>query len=89
MKFRRRIIPIAVALVAAAIAIAAASAAGNRNHSKHAGTLKIALANSFIGNTWRLEMENTFKAACKMLFAGISFTLLLVLAVTCCFVAFR
>src|SRR5579864_541708 len=66
MKFRRRIVPIVVALVAAAIAIAAASAAGNRNHSTHAGTLKIALANSFIGNTWRLEMENTFKAACKM-----------------------
>src|SRR4029077_12147841 len=36
------------------------------NSSAHAGKLKIALANSFIGNTWRLEMENTFKAACKM-----------------------
>src|SRR5882672_12338623 len=66
MKIRRWIAPIAVALVAAAIAVAAASAAGNRNHSTHAGKLKIALANSFIGNTWRLEMENTFKAACKM-----------------------
>jgi ribose transport system substrate-binding protein len=66
MNIRRWIASIAVALVAAAIAIAAASAAGNRNHSAHAGKLKIALANSFIGNTWRLEMENTFKAACKM-----------------------
>ena len=28
--------------------------------------LKIALANSFIGNKWRIEMENLFKAACKM-----------------------
>ena len=66
MKIRRWIAPIAVALVAAAIVIAAASAAESRNHSTHAGKLKIALANSFIGNTWRLEMENTFKAACKM-----------------------
>jgi ribose transport system substrate-binding protein len=66
MNTRRRIAPIAVALVAAAIAIAAASAAGSHNNSTHAGKLKIALANSFIGNTWRLEMENTFKAACKM-----------------------
>src|SRR6266481_3104159 len=66
MKIRRWIAPIAVVLVAAAIAITAASAASSRNHSTHAGKLKIALANSFIGNTWRLEMENTFKAACKM-----------------------
>src|SRR6266446_9685099 len=27
---------------------------------------KIALSNSFIGNKWRIEMENLFKAACKM-----------------------
>jgi len=66
MNIRRWIAPIAVALVAAAIAIATASAAGSRNHSTQAGKLKIALSNSFIGNTWRLEMENTFKAACKM-----------------------
>src|SRR5258707_9308550 len=66
MKIKRWIAPIGVALAAATIVIAAASAAGNRNHSTHAGKLKIALANSFIGNTWRLEMENTFKAACKM-----------------------
>jgi ribose transport system substrate-binding protein len=66
MNIRRWIAPIAVALVAAAITISAASATGNRNSSAHAGKLKIALSNSFIGNTWRLEMENTFKAACKM-----------------------
>src|ERR1700741_2999488 len=66
MKVRRSIVPITVALIAAGIAIAAASPAGNRNHATHAGKLKIALSNSFIGNTWRLEMENTFKAACKM-----------------------
>lgn len=66
MKIRRWIAPIAVALLAAAVAITAASAAGDRTHSNQAGKLRIALSNSFIGNTWRLEMENTFKAACKM-----------------------
>src|ERR1700756_645294 len=66
MKFRRWIVPLAVLLAATTIAIAAASAGGNRTHATHARQLKIALSNSFIGNTWRLEMENTFKAACKM-----------------------
>jgi ribose transport system substrate-binding protein len=66
MRIRRRIVPIAVALIATMVAIAAASAASNRTHAAHAKKFKIALANSFIGNTWRLEMENTFKAACKM-----------------------
>src|ERR1700745_967433 len=66
MTIRRWIAPIAVALVAAAITISGASATGNRSSSAHSGKLKIALSNSFIGNTWRLEMENTFKAACKM-----------------------
>jgi len=28
--------------------------------------IKIALSNSFIGNQWRVEMENVFKAACAM-----------------------
>jgi ribose transport system substrate-binding protein len=31
-----------------------------------ADKFQIALANSFIGNKWRIEMENLFKAACKM-----------------------
>ena len=66
MRIRHWIAPIAVTAVAAAVAIAAASAAGDRTHAAHATKLKIALSNSFIGNTWRLEMENTFKAACKM-----------------------
>jgi len=66
MKIRRWIAPVAVVLVAATVAIAAASAASSQTHATHAKKWKIALANSFIGNTWRLEMENTFKAACKM-----------------------
>jgi ribose transport system substrate-binding protein len=65
MKGRRFLAPLAAVLVAA-VAIAAASAA-SRSASGHAATkYRIALANSFIGNTWRLEMENTFKAACQM-----------------------
>lgn len=30
------------------------------------GQFTIALSNSYIGNTWRVEMENEFKAACAM-----------------------
>jgi hypothetical protein len=37
-------------------------AAGSRVNHK----LKMPLANSFIGNTWRLEMENTYRAALAM-----------------------
>ena len=37
-----------------------------RNRSPRATPYKIALSNSFIGNKWRIEMENLFKAACKM-----------------------
>jgi len=67
MKTRRWIAPIA-ALVVTAIAIAAASAATGGTHARSAPakTYRIALANSFIGNTWRVEMENLFKAGCKM-----------------------
>src|SRR5690242_8244682 len=32
----------------------------------HGPPYTIALSNSFIGNTWRVEMENEFKAACAM-----------------------
>src|SRR3954468_9543157 len=39
------------------------SAAGSGEGGKK---LKIALANSYIGNKWRIEMANTFKAACGM-----------------------
>ena len=34
--------------------------------SSGGGKLQIALSNSFIGNQWRVEMENVFKAACAM-----------------------
>jgi ribose transport system substrate-binding protein len=67
MTLRRFMAPLAVVLAAAAIAITAASAAAPAgSHARHADKVKIALSNSFIGNKWRIEMENLFKAACKM-----------------------
>jgi ribose transport system substrate-binding protein len=39
------------------------TAAGGKGHT---GPYSIALSNSYIGNTWRVEMENEFKAACAM-----------------------
>ena len=34
--------------------------------ARHGAPYTIALSNSYIGNTWRVEMENEFKAACGM-----------------------
>ena len=68
MKAPRWTVLLAVAVMAA-ILIAIASAASDRStksEAAHAGPYKIALSNSFIGNTWRIEMENLFKAGCKM-----------------------
>lgn len=62
----RRLVALgAVVLVTATVAITTSSAS-NQGSAKKATVYKIALANSFIGNTWRLEMENLFKAGCKM-----------------------
>lgn len=54
----------AVALLAAAACSSGAPSANSSGTPQ--GKLKIALSNSFIGNTWRVEMENVFKAACGM-----------------------
>jgi ribose transport system substrate-binding protein len=60
-------LPILAALIVAAVAITAAFAQGDgRAASAAPQKLRIALSNSFIGNKWRIEMENLFKAACKM-----------------------
>jgi ribose transport system substrate-binding protein len=66
----------AVSLVAVLAVGAAACGGGNDNEKSSSGStassgdsgkkLKIALANSYIGNKWRIEMANTFKAACAM-----------------------
>jgi ribose transport system substrate-binding protein len=56
-----------VVVAAAIVALAVSSTAlGGQTSQRADGKLKIALANSFIGNKWRIEMENVFKAACKM-----------------------
>ncbi|MDX6516926.1 MAG: ribose transport system substrate-binding protein [Gaiellaceae bacterium] len=66
MKARRLLAPLLAAMLVAAIVIAAASASQKGSSAAGAKKWKIALANSFIGNTWRVEMENLFKAGCNM-----------------------
>ena len=56
----------AVLVVAGSVIGATALAQPNRAAAPAAEPLKIALSNSFIGNKWRIEMENDFKAACGM-----------------------
>jgi ribose transport system substrate-binding protein len=55
-----------VALGAAGTAITGASARTDGTAAPAAQKFKIALSNSFIGNKWRIEMENLFKGACQM-----------------------
>ena len=55
-------------LAAGTVALAAivATTALAQTHARGAEPFKIALSNSFIGNKWRIEMENDFKSACGM-----------------------
>ena len=58
-----------LAVVVAAAAVLGMSACSFSSSSKdkpadEKGKLQIALSNSFIGNGWRVEMENVFKSAC-------------------------
>ncbi len=54
-------------LLAGSAALAgAAGLAAPRASAAEAKKLKIALSNSYIGNKWRIEMENVFKAALLM-----------------------
>jgi ribose transport system substrate-binding protein len=63
----RWVLPVLVALIVAGVAITAAFAQTDRGAAPAAPQkVRIALSNSFIGNKWRIEMENLFKAACKM-----------------------
>jgi len=56
--------------VVLALAVAACGGSDDKGGGKAASDggkkVKIALANSYIGNKWRIEMVNTFKAACAM-----------------------
>src|SRR3954449_4450592 len=61
------------AAVILAVAVVACGGGGDNGSSGASGNggaggkkVKIALANSFIGNKWRIEMVNTFKGACGM-----------------------
>jgi ribose transport system substrate-binding protein len=67
-KLLRWVVPALVAAIVAATAISAAVArtAGSAAPVAQQKTWRIALSNSFIGNKWRIEMENLFKGACKM-----------------------
>jgi len=62
-----------VALMAASTLVATGCSGSGSGSSKTAGgsatgdrPLKIALSNSYIGNQWRIEMVNIFRAACAM-----------------------
>ena len=61
---------LAVFIVAGAAITGAAARPDGGIHPTNAASAKkvykIALSNSFIGNQWRVEMENVFKAACAM-----------------------
>jgi ribose transport system substrate-binding protein len=61
-------LPALIISIVAGVAISAAFANADRGAAPAAAQdkFKIALSNSFIGNKWRIEMENLFKAACKM-----------------------
>ena len=56
-----------VAGMTLALAAIVASTALAQPHARTAEPFKIALSNSFIGNKWRIEMENTSRppAACS------------------------
>ena len=56
-----------LALVLVAVLVTRSSSSSSTTTAgKKQGPYTIALSNSFIGNTWRVEMENEFKAACAM-----------------------
>jgi ribose transport system substrate-binding protein len=64
----RFVLPALAALIVAGASIGSAVAQSDRGAAAAAPkkTWRIALSNSFIGNKWRIEMENLFKAGCKM-----------------------
>ena len=67
---RKTSITVAVGALVGALAIGASVAGAKPEQgnapAKAQAKYTIALSNSFIGNKWRIEMENLFKAACKM-----------------------
>jgi ribose transport system substrate-binding protein len=62
------ILPALAVLIVAGVTITGAAARPDSGAAPATAqkTWRIALSNSFIGNKWRIEMENLFKGACKM-----------------------
>ncbi len=65
MLTRRRFISATTGALAGLTVLGATGCSGAAG-SRVSGKLKIPLSNSFIGNTWRVEMENTYHAALAM-----------------------
>ena len=61
-KVTRRLVLTAAGAATAGLGLATPALIGRAAEAKH----KIALSNSYIGNKWRIEMENVFKAALLM-----------------------
>src|SRR3954468_14050181 len=62
----RKIRLVAAGVTLLLLAAIVATTALAQPHTRAAAPYKIALSNSFIGNKWRIEMENDFKSACGM-----------------------
>ncbi|HEY7418744.1 MAG TPA: substrate-binding domain-containing protein, partial [Ktedonobacteraceae bacterium] len=60
------VVVVLVILVVVLVTVLATRNTTNTTNNGHTGPYTIALSNSYIGNTWRVEMENEFKAACAM-----------------------
>jgi len=57
---------IVIVLLVIALVAVLTTHQGQQQKATHGAPYNIALSNSFIGNTWRVEMENEFKGACAM-----------------------
>lgn len=63
---RRKVFRVAAAGAVATAALGGAAGCGVSQAASGRGRFQIALANSYIGNSWRIEMENQWKTALKM-----------------------
>ncbi|HZD64694.1 MAG TPA: substrate-binding domain-containing protein, partial [Acidimicrobiales bacterium] len=59
-------VSLGLGLSAALVLASCSSGTAATSGSGKSGGIDIALSNSYIGNTWRIEMENEYKAACHM-----------------------
>ena len=72
MKHRAIRLPALLALLALVLfslfpqSVRHAAASNSAAPARHGPPYKVVLSNGYIGNQWRIEMENEFKAACQM-----------------------